>query len=245
MTVKPTVVKTQDVYQTSDYSLFKLMEGNRGVNKTHVASLRRALEHNNFLQDEPIEVNDQMEIIDGQHRFEAAKELGYPIFYVVKEHQTIEHVRAKNSGRKNWAWDDYATSYSLEGNKSYTNFLQLREDSKLGFRILIAYVNAATGQKLDFNGRANAGGAFTAGELKLESEAFEAARKLIDQYLSLTVAAKQNNREFAMGTLDFMRRKGYEQEVMESKLEIYSKMLVTCYTASDYFYRLEEIYSRP
>lgn len=243
------VVKTQEVYQTSDYSLFKYMGGNRNVNKAHVKTLIRALEKRNFLDEEPIEVNENMEIIDGQHRFEAAKELGVPIYYVVKENQTIEHVRAKNSGRRNWTWDDYAGSFSGEGNENYTNFLALHEESKLGFRVLTQYVKAATGQKLDHHnigsGKGGTGDVFISGDLKLNGEGYEKARKLCQQYVALSEIAKQNNREFALGALDFMRRKGYDQEVMEEKLASYSKMLVTCYTASDYFYRLEEIYKRP
>ena len=60
------------VLSTTDYAKFKTLQGNRDVNKLHVSRLKESFKTAYLLS--PIVVNQYYEIIDGQHRYEAAKE---------------------------------------------------------------------------------------------------------------------------------------------------------------------------
>ena len=62
-----------DVIETTDYDIFKGIVGNRKVEKKHVEMLTGAIDRNNLLNVRPIIVNEEMMVIDGQHRLEAAK----------------------------------------------------------------------------------------------------------------------------------------------------------------------------
>ena len=111
------------VQETRDYARFSLMELNRDVNRQHVERLKQSFERDYLLA--PILVNENFEIVDGQHRFTAAKEMGLPIRYVVANGYTIEHVKMLNHEGKNWSVMDHFMSYVKQGVPAYVNTAKL------------------------------------------------------------------------------------------------------------------------
>lgn len=107
-------LKLDDSYKvlsTTDYDKFKIAEWNRDVK--HVETLKESIRNYGFLMV-PILVNEDMEIIDGQGRFFALKELGLPIYYIVQPGLNKEHCMALNYRQTNWTENDYIKSYALE-----------------------------------------------------------------------------------------------------------------------------------
>lgn len=111
------------VQETRDYARFSLMELNRDVNRQHVERLKKSFERDYLLA--PILVNENFEIVDGQHRFTAAKELGLPVRYVVANGYTIDHVKMLNHEGKNWNVMDHFMSYAKAGLPAYVNTAKL------------------------------------------------------------------------------------------------------------------------
>src|SRR5690606_774965 len=68
--------------KTTDYSIFGEIESNREVDLRHVRKLMKAIEKRNLLHLNPIIVDEQNRVIEGQHRLEAAKQLQVPIYYI-------------------------------------------------------------------------------------------------------------------------------------------------------------------
>lgn len=135
-----TILKSTE-YDKFDVETNKLM-GNRSLNKSHIRKLAESINENaESLAYNPIIVNDQFQIIDGQHRFEAVKELGLPIYYVVWEGADIEDAQRLNASSKNWSPLDYAFSYSQQGNKNYGTYLNFRERWGLNHDVLIQYLS--------------------------------------------------------------------------------------------------------
>jgi hypothetical protein len=69
---------------TREYEKFKLFDANRPLSAIHVEHISQ---HKDFVENFPtcpIIVNEQFYIIDGQHRFEAAKSLDCGIFYIIQ-----------------------------------------------------------------------------------------------------------------------------------------------------------------
>lgn len=64
------------VEETTDYGMFNFMKGNRSVNPFNLKRITESMRERCLFS--PILVNDNMEIIDGQHRFLAQKDLGLP-----------------------------------------------------------------------------------------------------------------------------------------------------------------------
>jgi len=108
------------VNQTYDYSIFKTLDGNRRVNKLHVKRLEESF-HKHYLLC-PIIVNDKYQIIDGQHRFEAAKKNGLPINFFIAPNYGLNEVQTLNQNMKNWKKEDYLSAYCDLGYPQYLKF---------------------------------------------------------------------------------------------------------------------------
>jgi hypothetical protein len=107
------------IYSTTNYSLFKKILGNRETVHGHVKSLLESIAEDNMLEYFPIIVNENMEIIDGQHRLEAAKQLGLPIYYEIKHNAGINTVKLANTNMWGWKIADYVEQYIKLGNENY------------------------------------------------------------------------------------------------------------------------------
>ena len=78
------------VYQSVNYAQFQPIDGNRTILQHHLKRLKKSMEENFLIS--PILVNEKMEIIDGQHRFEAAKSLGLPIYFFIVQGYGLSEV---------------------------------------------------------------------------------------------------------------------------------------------------------
>ena len=109
---------SRNVYCTKNYNLFKPLLGNRVVFENRKQVLISSIKQNGWITN-PILVNKNMEIINGQHRFEALKELNMPIEYIVFEDATIQDCIALNIKQQNWKLSDYIRCYAETGNDDY------------------------------------------------------------------------------------------------------------------------------
>jgi hypothetical protein len=86
------------IQKTEDYNLFKRIVGNRTINKAQVRRLYDSYSIKPWLiQYCPIIINDNNEVIDGQHRLEAIKRLKIPVYYLQVEKDDEIVRRYKNN----------------------------------------------------------------------------------------------------------------------------------------------------
>ena len=105
-------IPDKDMYKvmsTFKYELFSFIDGNRVVD--HADRIEKSIRKSGLLV-QPILVNQHMQIIEGQNRFECCKNLGLPIFYVVQEDIGLEEVKSLNSASKNWTTKNYIHSFA-------------------------------------------------------------------------------------------------------------------------------------
>jgi len=138
---------------SKDYSRFKTLGGNREVSKLHLARLKKSMQDNHLIS--PILVNENMQIIDGQHRFAAAKELNLPIYYFIVHGYGLKEVQTLNANSKNWGANDYLDGYVDMGKEPYVKYKHFITKYKLGHqatrRILYGHDNGGAA-KVFFNG---------------------------------------------------------------------------------------------
>lgn len=67
--------------ETKDYNIFKKHPNNREIFHANLEKIKRSIQIKNLLEYRPIIVDKKMQVIDGQHRLEAARQLGVPIYY--------------------------------------------------------------------------------------------------------------------------------------------------------------------
>lgn len=112
------------IYETSDYDIFKKMDGNRGVSIERKNKIRNSLNAVGYITN-PITVNEKMEIGDGQARFEVFKERNMSIQFVIHEGMTLNDCIALNVNQKTWTLRDYVEAYSVQGKETYTWLLEM------------------------------------------------------------------------------------------------------------------------
>jgi len=117
------------VIKTNDYSMFKIIDGNRSINKLHLRRLKKSIEEKYITV--PIIVNQKFQIIDGQHRFTAAKELGMPINYIKVNGLDLSDVHRLNTNSKNWTADSYMEGYCKLGIEEYMMYRDFK--NRYGF----------------------------------------------------------------------------------------------------------------
>jgi hypothetical protein len=114
---------------TNDLKKFKTMKGNRPVNPRHVKAIIRSISDNGMLPT-LILVNEKYEVIDGQHRLEAARVLGVGVHYLVIKGYSITETHTLNLNQKNWKNQDYLASYAEIGYLDYVALQELQKENK-------------------------------------------------------------------------------------------------------------------
>lgn len=111
------------IFFSKRYADFQLITGNRQLNKTKIKKIRNdIIKGLDVLRYCPILVKENgrwLEIIDGQHRFEVAKEMNSKVWYIVVEDFTLLDIARINSNTEKWKTEDYINCYATQGNEHY------------------------------------------------------------------------------------------------------------------------------
>ena len=172
------------IYETKEYKKFHKYDWNRNISKNTMNKLKKSYEENGW-KKEPIIINEEYGIIDGQHRFEFAQENDLPIYYMIIKGLTKEDCQIMNSVRTSWLVQDYIHFYAMQGNSSYIMLNSLNEmyDSfNLGI-IMYAISNSAIGgsnQKTIANG-----------DFKCTKKQYEDAIEVLDYLTTLKHSIKK------------------------------------------------------
>jgi hypothetical protein len=131
-TTKETTQVKNLIQETTDYKIFNHLKHNRHVVEQHVLHLMQSMTAKPHLRPaRPILVNENYEIIDGQHRLEAEKRRKASVFFMVVWGLTIDDARLLNALQRTWSLLDYAISYADEGRAPYVRFMQYLEKYKI------------------------------------------------------------------------------------------------------------------
>lgn len=119
-----TKTKIPTIQSTTNYSQFNFFDENRGIDPANYKNLRESIEEVNLLHLKPIVVDQDMYVIDGQHRLQVAADLGVPIYYVQGEIADIHAVINLNANMRPWKLKDYLQYFCKKGKQDY---IELRE----------------------------------------------------------------------------------------------------------------------
>lgn len=132
------------IYKTKDLNKFKTLDYNRVINEKHVNKLRILLEKDNQLEKFPICVTPAFEVIDGQHRLAAARELKLEVFYVIDEHFSESDLLSMNSNRLNWSMLDYINYWADRKGGDYLFLKEMIEGIDLPVMIVHDILNLSS-----------------------------------------------------------------------------------------------------
>jgi hypothetical protein len=230
---EPMVKNSNQVHTTKDYFLFKSIDGNRTKNNLHVKRLLKSMEEKYLFN--VIIVNENYEIIDGQHRFECIKKLELPMHYIVCEGYGLPEVHKLNANSKNWKVDDFLTAYCDLGMEDYIMFRDFKNKYKFGvnecFTLLVSGGYSGEAYKV-----------FSSGKMKIKS--INEAEYKANLILSTAPYYKGYLRRyyvFAINTL--LGKPQFDFNEFIQKLKQQPTTLVDCTCQSAYIELIEEIYN--
>lgn len=236
------------VFSTRDYHIFKTLDGNRDVNPLHIKRLKDSISKKYLIN--PIIVNEKYEIIDGQHRFEAAKELGLDVVFIVCQGYSLTDVQLLNTHAKNWSKLDYLDAYckiKLEPYLQFKNFMD--EFPAFGIASSEAIITLNLGRK-----QANDGKQFGVSSGKYAVKYFEEGNlEIPDIKYSHSCAEKImqvapyykgfNRSNFVRAMLGIFKLSHYDHNQMISRIKSNQSMMKDCANVTQYKEMLEEIYN--
>jgi len=133
--------------QTENYEIFKKHSQNREINERVVLRLMNSIKTRNLLEYRPLLVNKKMEVIDGQHRLEAAKRLCIPIYYTVEEEIDIHDMITLNQTASLWNLEDYLNYYCQSGSEEYQKLKKFMDTYNLSIDLTISILGRPGGGK--------------------------------------------------------------------------------------------------
>ena len=230
------------ILKTNDYNLFKFNEFNRKISRSHVEHFKKILIISNLLEIYPIVCNKDMEIIDGQHRFMACKELGIEIAYSVHEELRDKDIIALNSVSAPWKNDDYIGYYCKKGVEPYLRLRDLCKRYHLPVRCIVLFSKTPL---------VNWGLQVKSGKLDLlplqeiESKLEYVIRCLdwLRIHMDKSVKSLLNNDRFITGMVKFFNHEDIDKEKGLEKLTRYFNKMHYCSSIQDYMKMFVNIYN--
>lgn len=235
------------IYKTTNYDQFKRIIGNRPEEERHVKRLILSY-HEEYL--EPIiTVNENKEVIDGQHRLDAAKALGYPIWYREMPGWGLKQVQRMNSINMTWTNRNFLQSYCELGSKPYLQLKQFMDEyPDFGLKIAECIATGTMDENkqkapIKVNGKFYRGKSdFKDGKLKAfdAGSAYERASEIMKYK---PVFDGYNTVTFVRTMVGLLKHKHFNNDVMLHKLALNPRALVRCRTVDQYKVLMEEIYN--
>jgi len=102
--------KAVKVLLEKNLTKFNLLDDNRDIDDKHVAMLVISIQRYGQLM--PIVVNENMDVIEGQHRLKACMELKIPVAYIISVKSSSKDVAIMNNSQKGWKNKDYLKHFS-------------------------------------------------------------------------------------------------------------------------------------
>ena len=229
------------MYETSDYSIFNNLNGNRYIAEINVNKIIRSIKNGGDLK-RPITVNSEGEVIEGQHTLEARKRLGLPIYFYIVPKADLKSCISINTSLSNWNMLDYARSYAKD-NPEYKKLLDfcLKNNITPGFACNLIHGNCNSG----FNVRKNQSSNIKGGSFSATDKEYEIAQKCLDgatELYELLHCRGRMSSTFRRAVFIMMMNDKYDHKKMVKRCKAYKKEFRLMHKVSDILKEFTEVY---
>ena len=234
-------------YQTTNYEIFRWIEGNRDTIESNVLKLAEDIPKHGQLT--PALVSHDLYVIDGQNRIAACEKLKRPVLFQLLDlngEDLIEFTIAANTMQRNWGWKNFLRAYCQRGNEFYLSYQKLLRRFDLDHTAMLTvifnrFVSGATS-------------IFNRGELRIKNindviDRFERIEKywiLISRAYS-NMPGKNRNRppaKLIKALIRLMSHQNFNHDIMLGKLKNDITGLVGINTTEGFTSELIRIYNR-
>lgn len=212
--------KASNVYTSSNYNMFHFLPFNRNIIKKHLATIIGSIRRNGVLSF-PLMIHTncidgrwKYWIVDGQHRFEAFKKLGFPIRFTlyrpdhggeITKNDIAQLIADVNNSSRKWSLHQFLKNWEFLDIPEYMKIKKVYEKTKISITTLL---QAYSGLRSD-----KATQLFTKGIYRMEDEA---SGDTYVRYLSELKKVAPKSTKLYTAFLDFFRKypDGYDNSKM-------------------------------
>lgn len=222
--------------KSEKYDEFSLVDYNRDLNRNHIAKLKESIGKNGYLMSNPIIVDENKNIIDGQHRFIACKEMGLPIYYEIMEVKPGLIIDL-NTTQKKWSMGDYVNYYAHKGNVNYQRIKAVKEKLNTTYDIIMTAKNeketSGTTSRMIREGNLS----FTVDD-NLKITSMLEIIKGVCENLRLSMTGR-----ITAAILEIKNHKNFKWQRLIKQSVDYSTLAYRCNTKDEYIKMLETLYN--
>jgi len=222
---------------------FTFLEDNRDINPIKVDALVQAIRKKGQLI--PIICNEKFEVIEGQHRLEACRELAIPIAYVISRGTTSKDIADINNTQTAWNNKDYLKHFSHKNHKEYVEYRKVQtflDNHALSFHVALMLLSGSDAHP---NRMSNRGplpsfrnGTFKIGDLDYANEVAGQLLKLKSFVPGLVKVNK-----FCIAWIRISKLTDFEDDVAFKQIEKHSNKFLRCNNQEDWYEAMVEVYN--
>lgn len=217
----PQFTVASNFFQSNDYSLFNFFDFNRKVDKNHVNKLAESMKVRGFrgaiivIKTSLVDGIERLYILDGQHRFSSAEQLGIDFKFEIVEIKTelalAQYIADVNNSSKAWGTNQFLNVWSDMKIKEYVKLQDVFTKTKIQITPLVMIYNGTSDMK-----------AFRKGSIEFKDEA--KSDVIVDQIMDLgtLLPTKAFCRRAIIKT---MRDDRYNHATMKPLIERYAKVI--------------------
>jgi hypothetical protein len=241
--------KVNEVYKTYDLSIFKQIDGNRVPNLQHVKRLSESIRVYG-MKCNPILINENFDVIDGQHRLMAAKEAETFVYYIIVDGYSLNEVHTLNLNQKNWAKKDFMDGYANMGIDSYIKlkaFCEKNDDYTFNDSIAFCQNNKSSSSrtlatqtshsKLGVNAQIFEQGTWRCEDLNIAQDMASKIRMIKTYYTGYSRSS------FVLTMIGMLNNKNFDFNEFMHKVRLQPTALVDCANREQYKTLIEDIYN--
>jgi hypothetical protein len=124
------------IHSTKEYDSFQSIPSNRKISQKFVKNLVSDKSFIEGFKYHPIVVDQDMKVIDGQHRLRAAKELNIPVHYIIQPNAKHDEIRKINAQQHRWENSDYLNYFVTEKYEEFVFLNKLKDDYKCSIYLI-------------------------------------------------------------------------------------------------------------
>lgn len=227
------------LYKTTNYDLFELHPRNRDLHSDR--SLDRSMEEYGFMPSRPLQVmingNGKLKILAGNNRFQRARSLGLPVYYVVDESCT-DLFQLEGTGRPKWSVKDFAVAYAKSGHKEYVHLIEFQEKHHLTLGMAGTLVAGFVGTRRGRAGEMIKNGTFKRGDMKHAKAVVRITGAARDAGIEFAT-----NANFASAVSSCVLVPEFDADLLISRMSRYPKHMNKRSSRDDYISEIEDLYN--
>jgi len=228
------------IYFTREYTQFKSIVGNRMLNEGKINRIIKDIQEGlNMLKFCPIIVDEDMNVIDGQHRLWVARKLKDNVYYVISKKTTLQDIASMNSNTERWKGRDFIHCYVAQGNINYEilrNFID-----KYDLPITSALLLLSGKKKIEGGAGDRIKDIFENGLFSVKDEPL--AKAIMEKVGMFEQFSGRKTRPFITAIITLFNAGKCDWEHLGKKYASNPDALQSCSYTKDYLLQLEKIYN--